>query len=71
MGIPMGSSNVRCRHDHPLAADELETAVPPVVHPDAVMADGHSGVRGADRHLPVCDCGHATVYIFPVLGKRQ
>ncbi len=45
MGVPMGSSDVRCRNDDPLAADQLEEKVPFGIQRNAFMAHGDSSLR--------------------------
>lgn len=41
----MGSSDVRCRNDDPLAADQLEEKVPFGIQRNAFMAHGDGRLR--------------------------
>ena len=65
----MGGGNVRYRHGHSLAADQLEKAVPSGVQRYAALADGDSSLCCHRHNIPVRLCRNATLHIFPVLMK--
>ena len=65
----MGGGNVRCRHGHSLAADQLEKAVSSGVQRYAALADGDSSLCCHRHHIPVRLSRNATLHIFPILMK--
>ena len=67
MGVPLGGGDVRVGYDHPLGADQLETALSTLVQRHASLADGRRGMPGYPRHLSIRLRRDATVYIFSVL----
>ena len=67
VGVPLGGSDVRCRHADPLVADQLEETVSARFQRYAALADGHRCLHCHRRHLPVCFRRNATVHIFSIL----
>ena len=68
LGVPMGRSDVHCRHGHSLATDELEKTLSLGFQRHADLGDRDSCLPRYHRHLSIRLRRDATLHIFSVLN---